>query len=129
MAITSIFFLGTKADAEANEATERRAEFFRVMNTNVAAIYELATQSKCPSFELVGNSEDYSVVTQRVPIELVTILKTLQGDAFEETLKKWMSHEEAPYDNENDHRELLDSLVELSKSVEGERNLYLQIAM
>lgn len=129
MAIQSYFFLGTEADAEANEATEDRAEFFRVMSTNVQALYQIVKEEKCPSFELVGNNDDYTVITQRVPAELIDVLKNLKNESFEAVLKKWMAHEDAPYDNEKDHRDLLQSLVSLAKRAEATQALYLWNAM
>ena len=131
MSIASHFFVATPAEAERNDGFEGgddecRAVFCRVMDLNLKPLYAILTGAKCPKFSPVAMNDDYTQITFQFPEEFVSILAELNSDDASDTIHKWQSDENVPYDNESDLRDLLSALARLARrGMEKRLNLYL----
>jgi hypothetical protein len=121
MSIASYFFTASREEAERNDGLEgmppgRRAEFYRVTDISLKPLFIALSGEACPRFERVAMSEDYGQITFAFPIRFVELLAMIDESRSEEFLAKWRDSGAAPFDNDEDLRNLLANLVRLAKA-------------
>ena len=131
MSIASHLFVGSPEEASRNDGLEggpdeRRAVFYRVMDTGLAPLFRIIVGQQCPSFEPKAMSDDFDVITFAFPVAFTNALAGFDNATFDDTVSKWISDPECPYGNTNDLRELLTALVRLAVTAKSDQyDLYL----
>ena len=131
MSIASYFFVGSPEEAARNDGLEggsddRRAIFYRVMDTGLKPLFRIIAGEQCPSFEPAAMSEGFDVITFTFPPTFTDALAVFDSSKFDATISAWASDAEAPYANDGDLRDLLTALVRLAAVAKsGQGDLYL----
>ena len=131
MSIASHFFVGSLEEAIRNDGLEggsedRRAVFYRVMDTGLKPLYRIIAGKQCPSFEPVAMSEGYDVITFSFPAEFTHSLAAFDLANVDDAVSQWVTDPECPYDNGDDLRDMLATLVRLAGAAKfGHGDLYL----
>lgn len=135
MSMASYFFVGTPDEAVRNDGLadgppERRAEFYRVTDSDLESLYSVMSGQECPELTPAAMSEDFDQITFEVPEEFVDRLALLKSSEIDEVISEWKEADSVPYDNDSDLNDLLKALVRLATvAQQAKLNLYVWICI
>jgi hypothetical protein len=136
MGVLCDFFISENGQAASYDGSkgwpaDDRAEWKGMTTLELTTLWAIVEDrnwevERLDAFENILTANGGHQLTERIPDDLVHALSSLQPSALDSIAERWVETEELSDWSSSEGREVLDSLVRLSRrAVETQRNLYI----